>query len=209
MNEEITEQEIQEKACFVPGCTYPDQHLTAAHRCSNCWNYGHDKDHCQDQDIKAELDKILIRQIRYYDLLIPADFRCTIPGCKHPYSHHKSSHHCKYCGLRNDHITSNCHYMRDGLPPPPHPRKAIHYDPDDDHYEYSDDDDEEEYNHHEEAIDLLMGEGDYPDIDYYDQDEHKNQEQKDEIKYKCPILSLLLYHSLSKNTIKNYLYLKN
>ena len=112
MDEDITEENAKARACWVTGCKHINSHLTSAHRCPNCWSYGHGKNECGNLEALAKLQQMILLQLNYYDELIPLQNRCTIDGCRHPYSHYKSSHHCSYCGLRGDHRTNNCHYIQ-------------------------------------------------------------------------------------------------
>lgn len=74
--------------CVVPGCSNPDTHVTDGHQCNSCKSFGHSAREC--------ITGCIARPI-HFSRVIPSQFRCSIPGCKHSKTHTTNGHLCTVC----------------------------------------------------------------------------------------------------------------
>ena len=89
--------------CLVQGCRFPDSHLTEAHVCGICYNFGHG----QNEHNIPESMELLKKKLSETIIVFPVENYCTIMSCDSKSTHHISAHHCKTCG-RREHDSFNC-----------------------------------------------------------------------------------------------------
>jgi len=94
--------------CKVRGCRFANTHLTIAHKCGNCDNYGHGRYECMYPDDKKLL---LERSFSSSMELMSQSEYCTARPCKFPWSHKTVSHHCSLCGNNGHERTVACRYI--------------------------------------------------------------------------------------------------
>ena len=87
--------------CKVKYCRFQKFHVTSAHRCGKCHQFGHGMIECGNPNKILEL-----KNNSKFDKLNQQDF-CTVINCKHKWSHKTESHECKICGKR-DHSSIDC-----------------------------------------------------------------------------------------------------
>ena len=86
--------------CRVKGCRHAHTHLTSAHRCRTCGDYGHGQIEC------GVLSKIADLQRRsMHDTLA---YQCTVSGCGAPSTHMNVAHHCYFRHVRQLADLHNC-----------------------------------------------------------------------------------------------------
>lgn len=83
--------------CQVKYCRFPNTHLTCAHKCGTCGQFGHGQMECNKPDKIKNLQNICI---------VADHFNCTVPGCPQPWSHSNKAHHCDICNNREN---CNCY----------------------------------------------------------------------------------------------------
>ena len=76
--------------CMVRDCRFPQHHTTAGHRCGRCRDFGHGVQECRSDRAMEALLTFSVDEL-------PSQFRCTVPGCRHPRSHTTSGHQCRTC----------------------------------------------------------------------------------------------------------------
>jgi hypothetical protein len=81
--------------CRVRGCRFAHSHVTFAHKCTTCGEYGHGQLECGRLERIHALDS----QDPHKDMMPVSDY-CTIPACTFPWTHTTSAHHCATCGSR-------------------------------------------------------------------------------------------------------------
>ena len=84
-------------------CRFPMSHLTVAHLCGICKNFGHGAVECGHQSQITDLKKHWVHDI------FPQHLYCTMQGCSFNWSHHSSAHHCCLC--LGNHSKYNCPIM--------------------------------------------------------------------------------------------------
>jgi len=87
------------KYCQVGGCRFPHSHLTKAHQCGTCYNFGHGQKECGNSTKISKL-KHQSRGIRF-----PSHQYCQAPACRQSYSHHSDAHICSKCKGRHFEIS--------------------------------------------------------------------------------------------------------
>ena len=91
--------------CRVRGCRHPHTHLTIAHKCGICNAYGHGRLECNNAFRINQLSEISCND------QLPEAMWCIVTGCRYPWSHASSAHHCNSCGCRGYH-SGDCIHMR-------------------------------------------------------------------------------------------------
>ncbi len=91
--------------CQVKGCRYPQTHLTIAHRCGTCKQYGHGQLECGNRR------KITALTLVYDEVGLAQTDWCSVPTCTYRWSHTTEAHHCYKCGARGN-LTCNCSTTR-------------------------------------------------------------------------------------------------
>lgn len=81
---------VNHKYCKVQHCRFNQCHINEGHLCGKCNQYGHGQIECGND---TKLDKLK----KSYGLVMPFNMRCTISGCKFPWSHNTRSHNCHKC----------------------------------------------------------------------------------------------------------------
>jgi len=75
--------------CNVRGCRHAHTHVTQAHRCGRCLQYGHGVVECGTH---LHLDLA--------PFSLPFHEFCGVPGCACPSTHTTEAHHCPRCNAR-------------------------------------------------------------------------------------------------------------
>ena len=86
--------------CKVFRCRYPGSHLSCAHLCGTCKQFGHGQMECRRADRIAKLQALPVE-------VFPALEHCKVKGCPTPSTHSSEAHHCSLCFGRG-HSPSNC-----------------------------------------------------------------------------------------------------
>lgn len=87
--------------CRANECKYPHSHVTKAHRCGKCGDFGHGLMECGNEAKIAALTRTSLRD------RLPERFHCDLSDCACRWSHTSEAHHCKKCGGRA-HCMTNC-----------------------------------------------------------------------------------------------------
>ena len=85
--------------CMTEGCNNPEIHLTSAHRCENCGEFGHGIQECGKRELMQAL------KIHENDRF-PTSLRCRIEGCRFRHSHKTEAHMCSKC--HGNHSAIHC-----------------------------------------------------------------------------------------------------
>lgn len=77
--------------CQAAYCRYLTTHNTSDHRCGRCWAFGHGEAECDYWARKRDLATLAASQSPQ------ANKTCNVLGCRRPYTHTTSAHHCPRC----------------------------------------------------------------------------------------------------------------
>lgn len=77
-------------SCHVMNCSHPFDHVTIAHKCRECREYGHGSEEC-----KSYIDRDLLS--KYYNDRMSLENQCKFPHCRYKEMHTTSNHKCSKC----------------------------------------------------------------------------------------------------------------
>lgn len=80
--------------CRVSGCRFANTHVTRAHLCGTCGQFGHGQVECGNVQAISDLGN---KQGWQY---LPPDQVCDVPHCKSPHTHLRCAHVCTKCKVR-------------------------------------------------------------------------------------------------------------
>ena len=78
-------------SCKVKNCRYKNSHVTSAHLCGKCGQYGHGQIECGNNNLIKEL-------LKYQNDELSVHNWCTVNNCMNHKKHTTKSHQCNKCG---------------------------------------------------------------------------------------------------------------
>jgi hypothetical protein len=93
---------VRHTTCQAKECRFPDTHITMAHKCGTCGDYGHGQLECNNSHARQNL------QNNYKNEKLPEVDHCNIDKCLYPWSHTRDAHHCGKCFERATHSINEC-----------------------------------------------------------------------------------------------------
>ena len=81
--------------CAVRNCRFPGSHLTCAHKCGTCQEYGHGQMECNSIQMRSALSQAA------QHITLPSFMHCNAVNCSNRASHTVDAHHCETCGSRS------------------------------------------------------------------------------------------------------------
>jgi hypothetical protein len=84
--------------CKSNGCRYPASHITSAHKCGKCGEFGHGQNECENDTLIRELHNPTMKMYRMFqeDVIkrdqMPLNMFCKNPKCNQKHTHSTESH---------------------------------------------------------------------------------------------------------------------
>lgn len=89
--------------CKIRSCRFPGSHVSLAHKCGDCGQFGHGLIECKNSNSRRKL----LDDIQFYPAYLPQNISCQVADCATYWQHTSQSHHCSLCGDRHEEFKCN------------------------------------------------------------------------------------------------------